>query len=32
MKINIRKFAIGLLPFSLRGNLKELADVLLKPV
>lgn len=30
--VNIRKFAIGLLPFSLRGNLKELADVLLKPV
>ena len=30
--VNIRNFATGLLPFSLRGNVKELLCVLLQPV
>jgi len=30
--VNIRKFAIGLLPFALRGNVKELLGVLMQPL
>ena len=30
--VNIRKFAIGLLPFALRGNVKELLGVVMQPV